>query len=227
MGDRKGFEKYWLGLLDKLIVGNKNILEQNKQLYIDLFESMDDNEFEVFVTRIESGEIVLPIIDPNGANGIDYENNLELIEEMGIELFQHIIQTDNGKETVSPIKFMILELPGKKPIQFLDKKRSIPKDVSSVNVFTGQVTNSSKSMSLTGPELPLMMGNGMHHAIRELVKYRGGDVNAGIALEKLASLGYEIDQETLEKYSSGPLVVNTLKQFLLGMHIDARIKEKK
>lgn len=226
MANRKGFETYFISMIKELITGNKDVLDKNLKLINRLFESMNDKQFELFVSKLESGELVLPIIDPNGANGIDYENNLKLIEKLGIELFQNIIQNDNGSVAISPIKCMILELPGKKPIQFVDKKRSIPKDVNSTNAFTGQVTNSSKSMSLTGPELPLMMANGMHNSIKELVKYRGGDVNAGIALDKLAAMGYDINQSTLEQYSSGPLVNNTFKQFLNGMHIDPEIKKK-
>ena len=39
----------------------------------------------------------------------------------------------------------------------------------------------------------------------------------------MAELDMPIDQNILEQYSSGPEVNNTVKQLLLGMHIDAEI----
>ena len=109
MANRKGFETYFISMIKELITGNKDVLDKNLKLINRLFESMNDKQFELFVSKLESGELVLPIIDPNGANGIDYENNLKLIEKLGIELFQNIIQNDNGSVTISPIKCMILE----------------------------------------------------------------------------------------------------------------------
>ena len=43
----------------------------------------------------------------------------------------------------------------------------------------------------------------------------------------MAELDMPIDQNVLEQYSSGPEVNNTVKQLLLGMHIDANIGELK
>lgn len=222
---KKEFLKEIISGVTLLLKGNKQILEQNIALISDKVNNMTNTEMDQFVADLADGKVVIPIIVPEGSGAIDYENNRKLINSEGVSLFHRVIETRDGKEFMSKIPRLVLELPLKKPIQLLDKKRSIAEDQHSVNALTGQVTGASKSVSITSPELPLMMANGMHSAVRELTKYRGGDTSAELVLEKIAELGLDASQETLEKYSSGPEVNNTLKQFLLSMHLEAVIKK--
>lgn len=222
---KKEFLKEITDGLTKLLKGNKSIMEHNIELITNKVNSMSVSEMDTFVDDLANGKIVLPIIVPEGSGAISYENNRKLIDKEGAKLFHRVIETREGKDFMSPIPRLVLELPIKKPIQLLDKKRSIVEDQHSVNVLTGQTTGASKSASLSAPEVTLMMANGMHDSIRELTKYRGGDTNAEVVLEKLADLGMDITQETLERYSSGPEVNNTLKQFLRSMHIEPEIKK--
>lgn len=221
----KAFKSIIIDGMNNIIVGDKKILDDNVSLFSNLIDSMTEVEMDKFVDDLESGKIVIPLIVPNGSKGIDYENNMDLIEKLDLPLHRRIITTNNGVDTMSPIKFLVMEVPLKKPIQMVDKKRSIPKDTNSRNEMTGQVTGASKSMSATNPELPLMRANGMYKGIIELTKYRGGDTNAEMALERMAELGMEIDQNVLERYSSGPEVNNTLQQLFYSMHIDMNIKK--
>ena len=224
-GDTKAFKEIIIEGMKTIMIGDKAILDANISLFSNMIDSLSEAEMDALVDDLESGKKVIPIIVPNGSNAIDYNNNLDVIERLDLPLHQRIITTTDGVDTMSPIKFLVMEIPLKKPIQMVDKKRSIPKDTNSRNEMTGQVTGDSKSMSATSPEIPLMAGNGMYKGIIELTKYRGGDINAEIALDRMAELGMPIDQDVLERYSSGPEVNNTLKQLLLSMHIDMDIKK--
>lgn len=222
---KKEFLKEITDGMSKLLKGNKKVLEHNIELITNKVNSMNASEMDAFVNDLASGKMVLPVVVPEGSGAISYENNRKVIASEGVDLFHRIIETRDGKEFMSPIPRLVMELPIKKPIQLLDKKRSIVEDQHSINVLTGQTTGASKSASLSAPEVTLMMANGMHDSIKELTKYRGGDTNAEVVLEKLADLGMDISQETMERYSSGPEVNNTLKQFLRSMHIEPVIKK--
>jgi hypothetical protein len=223
MGNREKFKKTYIEGLKAILVGNSEVRDINIKLFTDKIGGMSDSELDNFIEALEKKEILLPIIVPNGSNAIDFENNMNLIENLGVALHKRVAITRDGVTTMGPIPRLIMEVPLKKPLQLLEKKRSIPADQNSKNILTNQVTSSSKSMSVTSPEIPLMMANGQYYSIREAVKYRGGDTNAELVLEKMADMGLDIDQNVLEQYSSGPEVNNTLKQILFSMHLDMRL----
>ncbi len=223
---RKEFKAVLISGISDILKTDKKVLDHNIGLISNLIDSLSDKELDVLVEDIANGKSVLPLIVPNGST-IDYEDLLATTKKRKVNLHRKIITTDGDKRTKGRIPRLVMEVPVKKLAQLVDKKRSISDDQHSVNHLTGQVTGVSKSMSITNPELSLMAGNGMYAAIRENTKYRGGDINAKLVIEKLAEAGMEITQETLEKYSSGPEVNNTVKQMLLGMHIDAHIGDIK
>ena len=223
---RAEFKSTLIDGVKEILKDDKRLLEHNVALISKLIDSKSDKELEALVDDLESGKSVIPLIIPNGST-LNYENLLKTADKLGIVLHKRVITVKDGVKTMSPIPRLILEIPGKKLSQLVDKKRSIADDQNSVNHLTGQVTGPSKSMSITSAETPLMLANGQYDSIRELTKYRGGDLNAKIVIEKLAEQGIEITQATLEKYSSGPEVNNTVKQLLLGMHLDAGIGEIK
>lgn len=227
MGNRKAFLDAVVNGLTQMLGKDKELLDHNVNLITKLINGKSDKELEEFVNDLSNGKIILPVIIPNGRKKIRYQDLVKVIEKRGIERHKRIIVNDNGVRTMSAIPRLVLSLPIKKLAQMVDKKRSIASDLKSVNHLTGQVTSASKSMSVTSPELALKLANGEILSTKELTKYRGGDANARIVLEKLAERGLDITQETLEQYSSGPDINNTVKQLLLGMHIDTEIGELK
>jgi hypothetical protein len=219
---RKEFKEVLLSGVADILKTDKEVLDHNIGLISKLIDGMTDKELEALVDDIENKKSLIPLVVPNGST-IDYEDLLAVANKRKVKLHKKIITTDGNKRTKGRIARLVMEVPVKKLAQLVDKKRSIADDQHSVNHLTGQVTGASKSMSITNPELSLWAGNGMHDSTKECTKYRGGDVNSKIVIEKLAESGMEITQETLERYSSGPEVNNTVKQLLLGMHIDATI----
>ena len=223
---RKEFKEILLAGVADILKTDKKVSDHNIGLISNLIDGLSDKELDALVDDIASGKSIIPLIVPNGST-IDYEDLLNTTKKRKVQLHKKIIITDGTKRTKGRIPRLVMEVPVKKLAQLVDKKRSIADDQHSVNHLTGQVTGASKSMSITNPELSLWRGNGMSDATREGTKYRGGDVNAKLVIEKLAESGVEITQEILEKYSSGPEVNNTVKQMLLGMHIDAHIGDIK
>lgn len=223
---RKEFKEVLLAGVADILKTDKKVSDHNIGLISNLIDGMSDKELDALVDDIANGKSVLPLVVPNGST-IDYEDLLDTAKKRKVQLHKKIITTDGTKRTKGRIPRLVMEVPVKKLAQLVDKKRSIADDQHSVNHLTGQVTGASKSMSITNPELSLWSGNGMSDSIREATKYRGGDINAKLVIEKLAESGMEITQETLERYSSGPEVNNTVKQMLLGMHIDAHIGDIK
>lgn len=223
---RKEFKEVLLAGVADILKTDKKVSDHNIGLISNLIDGMSDKELDALVEDIANGKSVLPLVVPNGST-IDYEDLLDTAKKRKVQLHKKIITIDGNKRTKGRIPRLVMEVPVKKLAQLVDKKRSIADDQHSVNHLTGQVTGASKSMSITNPELSLWSGNGMDASIREATKYRGGDINAKLVIEKLAESGMEITQETLERYSSGPEVNNTVKQMLLGMHIDAGIGDIK
>lgn len=223
---RKEFKEVLLAGVADILKTDKKVSDHNIGLISNLIDGMSDKELDALVDDIANGKSVLPLVVPNGST-IDYEDLLDTAKKRKVQLHKKIITIDGNKRTKGRIPRLVMEVPVKKLAQLVDKKRSIADDQHSVNHLTGQVTGASKSMSITNPELSLWSGNGMSDSIREATKYRGGDINAKLVIEKLAESGMEITQETLERYSSGPEVNNTVKQMLLGMHIDAGIGDIK
>lgn len=223
---RKEFKEVLLAGVADILKTDKKVSDHNIGLISNLIDGMSDKELDALVDDIANGKSVLPLVVPNGST-IDYEDLLDTAKKRKVQLHKKIITIDGNKRTKGRIPRLVMEVPVKKLAQLVDKKRSIADDQHSVNHLTGQVTGASKSMSITNPELSLWSGNGMSDSIREATKYRGGDINSKLVIEKLAESGMEITQETLERYSSGPEVNNTVKQMLLGMHIDAGIGDIK
>ena len=223
---RKEFKEILLAGVADILKTDKKVSDHNIGLISNLIDDMSDKQLDALVDDIASGKSIIPLIVPNGST-IDYEDLLNTTKKRKVQLHKKIITTDGTKRTKGRIPRLVMEVPVKKLAQLVDKKRSIADDQHSVNHLTGQVTGASKSMSITNPELSLWSGNGMSDATREATKYRGGDINSKLVIEKLAESGIEITQTTLEQYSSGPEVNNTVKQMLLGKHIDAHIGDIK
>lgn len=223
MGNREAFKKVLLNGVRQVITENNEIRDKNLEIIENWIDGMTKDELDQFVKDYENGDRVIPLIIPNGVNAIDYEKCLDLLESLGMSTHKRLRIVRNGVEIMSPIPRLLLELPLKKPIQLLDKKRAISENQDVKNSMTGQVTGPSKSMSVSSAEVPLMLAVGLKNTVREFTKYRGGDKNSELVMAKLADSNLEISQETLERYSEGPEVNNTLKQYLLSMHIEGVI----
>jgi hypothetical protein len=222
MKNRKKAEEFILSYIDKIDLGEK----RNTKLYKDLFKGMSDNEFENFMSGLRNKTITLSMIVPNGGDvKITVENNFKIAKELGHEFFQNIRITGQVDlpDFITPIKHLTYILPIRRAAQLLSKKISIPESDKSIDMLTGQVTNKSKSSKITMPEIQMLIGMGLKDSVRELLKIRGGDIQANNAMNMMLYKQGSASQAAIEPYSSGVESTKTLKAYLNASHIKSTL----
>lgn len=199
---------------------------ENAKIYENLFSKMDDKAFDVFITKLESGESRLALIAPNfGTTGITTERNLNFAKELGHEFFQRIwIEGDKDTPTyLTPIPYLVVDLPLRRQAQLLVKKISIPEDNKVVDDFTGQPTGRSQGSKISYPEVQVMAAMGLDKCIEEFIKYRGGDTKGFNAMNNAISTTGGVRLEGIAHLAGGVESTRTLKTFLTCMHLESQL----
>ncbi len=215
---RKAVEDFIIKYIGKIVTGDQNV-----NLYREMFKRMNDKDFDQFMVDLRDGKKHLTIIIPNGMKEIktDLQNNMKIAKELGFEFYQRLQIT--GSKTmpdyITPNKYLVVKLPVKRASQLLSKKISIPKDNKSRDLLTGQVTGDSRAAKLTNPEVQILLGLGLESSIKELMKFRGGDLGAGTALNNDLMRYGRGSQANSANMSTGVVSTKTLKQFFQAMHI--------
>lgn len=215
---RKTVEDFIIKYIGKIVTGDQNV-----NLYREMFKRMNDKDFDQFMIDLRDGKKHLTIIIPNGMKEIktDLQNNMKIAKELGFEFYQRLQIT--GSKTmpdyITPNKYLVVKLPVKRASQLLSKKISIPKDNKSRDLLTGQVTGDSRAAKLTNPEVQILLGLGLESSIKELMKFRGGDLGAGTALNNDLMRYGRGSQANSANMSTGVVSTKTLKQFFQAMHI--------
>ena len=197
--------------------------EENKKLVTDFFKSLSDKQFDEFMTKLETGETHLSVIVPNYSkkSKLDLKKNLTIAKELGHNFFQKLWIGPKGDEPkyLTPVEYMVVDLPFRRVAQLLTKKISIPEDNKHIDMLTGQPTGKSKASKISYPELQVLAALGLDNTIVEMLKYRGGDKRGFLALNILIEKYGGASQEVLERYASGVESTRTLKTFLTAMHL--------
>jgi len=194
----------------------------NHDIYKKLFANMSDIDFEEFINDLESGKRFLSIIEPNSADtGLSVENNLRIAKELGHEFFEQIwIEGKDDMPTyLTPVKYLVMDLPLRRASQLLIKKISVPDNNKTIDTLSGQVTGESKGAKISYPELQVCAAMGMESTLVELMKYRGGDIKGAAAYNAMLSKYGNANLTTLSKYASGVESTSTLKTFLTCCHL--------
>lgn len=218
MGNRKAATALILKYIDKILPGSPNTAIYKKRL-----EAMSDKEFDAFMTRLESGEEVLSIVMPNlDEHKISVENNLKIAEELGHNFFERLWLTDplTGKTYLTPVKYLVIDLPLRRQVQMLQKKSSVPEDNRHVDELSGQVTGVSKGSKISFPELQVLFAQGLDSTITELIKFRGGDAKAFNAMNRSILETGGASLEALSRVPTKVKSVVTLSTLLKAMHLD-------
>ena len=217
-GNRKAATDFIVKYIEKLLPGS-----QNTPYYQDFLGKMSDKEFEDFMTKIDEGKIILPIISENlGKVKLEVERNFKIADELGLKLFQRIwIQPENGgPRYLTPEEYLVVLLPVRRQAQILTKKISIPEDNNSIDDLTGQPTGKSKGSKISSPELQIMAADGaLDNCIVELIKYRGGDAKGfNIMNNSIAKTG-GVSLKAIEPYAGKVKSTETLRVLLTSMHL--------
>lgn len=218
-GNRKAAEGIILELISKLVTSDENIT-----LYKNFFASMNDKQFDEFIVKLEEKKIRLPVIVPNfGKSKVTIENNLKLAEELGHNFFERIWMKDGDDSPayLSPIKYLIVDLPLRRQAQLLVKKISIPEDNKSIDDMTGQPTGKSKGSKISYPEIQILAALNLTSNMTELLKYRGGDVKGYQAMNAEISKTGGVSLNSIKHLGTTVKSTQTLKTLLTSMHLES------
>lgn len=217
MKNRKAAEDFILEYIDKIIPDKKN-----KEIYQNMFAKMSDDDFDKFMMKIKNKEITLAVISPNfGSVKLSTERNLKIAKELNHNFFQRIWIEGTGDRPsyLTPIPYMVLDLPLRRQAQLLIKKISIPEDNKTVDNLTGQPTGSSKGSKISYPEIQVLAAMGLDNSLLELLKFRGGDMKGFIAMNKSINNTGGVSLNSIERFAGGVESTKTLKSFLTAMHL--------
>lgn len=222
MANRKAATEVFLEGLELILPGSPNT-----KYYETYLNGLSDEQFEKLVVMIEQGKLVLPMFNPNLSKPLlDVSRNIEIGAMWGHEFFEQLWITDPIDPTVTtltPKKYLVLELPMRRQAQTLENKMAVPTSNEFIDDLSGQPMDSSESKgsALTFPELQVLNSEGLDAVALELLKFRGGDVDAYQALERTIIDSGSASMEQTDPGDSRVKSTETLNVRLRAAHIDS------
>lgn len=218
-GNRKAFEQVIYTWIAELTPGDSFNVERYKAL----FAKMSDEAFDAFVDKLESEQEIVSLEVPNlSETKISMENNFRVARELDHNFFERLWLTDpaTGRVYLTPVPYLIIDLPLARQQQMLVEKMSIPENNRHVDELTGQPSGDSHSASMTFPEIQALYAQGLTAPLLELIKFRGGDNLARQRMDRTILDTGGVSMEATE--ALGPTRVKsteTLSTLLSGMHL--------
>lgn len=218
MGNRKAATAELLRLIDMLLPGS-----DNAKLWEERLEKLSDTQFDAYMAKLASGEEILSLISPNlSKHKLSIQRNLAIADKLGHKFFQRLWLTDaaSGTTYLTPIPYLVVDLPLRRQQQLLQKKIKIPLDTRHIDELTGQPRDESKGSSVTFPEVQVLNAQGLDRSLEEFLKFRGGDEKARQAMERSIVQTGHANQDAIKRTPSRPKSTETLSALLKGMHLD-------
>ncbi len=215
--NRKAAEEFIISSISKIVKGKFNI-----ERYKKYFNSLSDKEFDDFMKDLKSEDKFLTIQLPNfSESDITVENNVKVADQLGLSFFQGlwIGPTGDTPKYLTPVKYLVIDLPLRRASQMLIKKIAVAEHTRTTDMYTGQVAGDSKTSKISFPELQIAAAMNLDNSMVELIKYRGGDIKGGYALDAMLKKYGHASIATLSKYASGVESTDTLKTFLNCCHL--------
>lgn len=219
---RKDAEKFWLDLVEEMFPKSKN-----RELYEELFGSLNNVEFDALMQRIKNKEVILPVFVENMVGEpVSHKKIMAIGERLGVKFFQRIWLTDaiTGKTTLSPERYLIIDLTLRRLSHHLREKISVPTSDAVVDQLSGQATGASKGASITLPELQALSDKKQDVAIEELIKVRGGDKEAYEHMLKQIEETGGFSVVPIAELGSRPQITETIKHLIFGLNLDTSLR---
>lgn len=213
---RQAAEKFIIEMVEELLPGGGNG-DYYKNV---VFPNLNDKQFEAWMKKLQSGEEIVQIVAPNlSKSKLTVKNNLRVAAKLGHDFWEKIWLHSGEQTYLSNYKYLIVDLPFRRQAQLLEKKISIPENNNTVDNLTGQPTGPSKGSRLSFPEIQVMAALNLTESTKEFLKYRGGDVSGFDAMNKAIDQTGYVYMSELDKLGTTVTSTETLKSFLLGMHL--------
>ena len=217
MSNRKAAEKYICDYIDRFLENTSN-----SEIYKNLFASMSDENFLAFMKKLKEGSAKLAIIVPNFSESkLSMERNFKIAKELNFSYFERIWMNDGDGTPpyLTPIKYMVVDLPLRRQAQLLVKKISIPEDNKSVDDLTGQPTGKSKGSKISYPEIQILAALDLEDTLTELIKARGGDNDMFNNMNNAISKTGAVSLKAIDTGNTTVTSTDTLKTLLTCCHL--------
>lgn len=213
------------------------LLSMFKQLDADGFDyvllekrvkAMNDKEFDYFMQDLESEKTQLSITVPIGSNDkFNMEHIFKVADAFGHSFFERIwINRGDGTPVyLSKFPYLVIDAPVRRQAQHISEKMSVPRDNSTTDHLTGQVTGPSKGSSVSGPEANIAVAIGMQDTLVEFMKIRGGDARSLNAMNREIAQRGGASQEEIFKVGGRVKSTQTLQTFFTCMHLDSTLTQ--
>ena len=210
--------------VQKLILNTIATLDHtgtNTDRYKKQFDQWSDAQFNSYVEGIREGRIKLVLYVPNLKINIKMANIFKAAHALGLVLFEKIRLWDSTTRRyfLTPQKYPVVMLPVRRLRQFLFHKMSVPDSDAKIDSFSGQVVKPDKGSSISSVEMQTILSKGLKTSISELIRVRGGDLNAYSEfkghLEDTGAVSLNNIGEDSRARSS--VILST---YLRGMHVD-------
>lgn len=152
----------------------------NAVRYRELLSSMSIDEFDTFIQHLKNNDTNIHMYAPNVKVTLQQKHAIAAAKKVGVLLEEKLWIKDKvtGKKYLTPNTYLILQLPIRRVSQFLLHKMAMPESDKKTDILTGQVTGDDRSSSITQVEIQALFARDLKYTLMELVKARGGDVNA-------------------------------------------------
>lgn len=209
-------------MVSVLSIVEKHGTGQNTNRYRQLFESKTDAQLSKFMNDLRDGKEMIYITTQNMTKSqLNQRDIIDAATHIGLELQHRIWMTDKatGVRMLTPHKYLVTINPVRRAQQYQDKKLSVAKHDKKIDMMSGQVTGDSASSKVTGPEGLILTQRGLVNTAIELLKVRGGDVDA---YDEFARSCYETGSSSLNNIDPNSKARSSIvtKTLFKGMMID-------
>lgn len=153
----------------------------NTKRWKAFFKELDDKGFEKFMKNLSDKKVAMNLVMPNMKKVLRIADLLEAAKAVNYKTSHRLWMPDRtrpGKKYLTNESYLVLTLPIRRAQQEIDKKLSVPERDNKIDALTGQVVSTDKASSISAIEIQNLHVRGLDQTLAELVRVRGGDVNA-------------------------------------------------
>lgn len=198
--------------------------------YKQLFDSMTNEEFKIFMEKIANEEEYVTINIDSSRRDLTLDTIFEKCNKLGIQTHKYVIYRENKSEgdneltSVTPHRALILYIPMKRLQQIISKKNNASGDIDKINILTGAVTSDSKSSALNDTQSLGLVSSQQFNTLKELLGPRSDDHRSKIQMLQRIEEDGEVSLKDLNITSNNKQSLTTLKEFMRAIAIDLKIK---